>query len=27
MKELPSIGNIDTDILKKIKPKRSRRGR
>jgi hypothetical protein len=27
MKELPAIGNIDTDFLKKIKPKRSRRGR
>lgn len=27
MKELPAIGNIDTDFLKQIKPKRSRRGR
>jgi len=27
MKELPAIGNIDTDFLKQLKPKRSRRGR
>jgi hypothetical protein len=27
MKEMPAIGNIGTDFLKKTKPKRSRRGR